>query len=96
MEVELAGYIPVTEIIIPDTLQQALPHIQAVLQEHRHQAVLAEAQHTLTQVNMGLEFRGKASEEVIPLEVLHTVAAAAEALAELAEQAVEIPQVQVA
>jgi L-fucose isomerase-like protein len=94
--VELVEYILVTEIIILDIPQQVLPHIQAVLQEHRHQEVQVEEQHILTQVNLGLEFRGKASEEVIPLEVLHTVAAAAAALAELAEQAVEIPQVQVA
>jgi hypothetical protein len=90
---ELAEYILVTETITPDIPQPDLPHIRAVHQEHHHQEDRAVEQPTLTQVNLDLVFQVKASEEVILQAVLHTVAVVVVVLAELAEQAVEIPQV---
>jgi hypothetical protein len=91
----LPAFIPETEIIILDILQQGLLPIQAVQVHKDHQEVQVAEQPTLTQAVLGEAFLAKAFQEAILPGVLHMVAVVVVAQAEQAAQAVEIQQVPV-
>jgi hypothetical protein len=83
-------FIPVTEIIILDILQQVLLHIQVVQVVQHHQADLEVVQLIPIQAGGDEVYQDKGFREVILQAVLHTVAEVAAALAEQAEQVAEI------